>query len=124
MKRTGSLGELSFTWPITAGDIGVGTCPDSELVKAYLQWSEGYAEYWLQMRNGAVLLQMVPGCPNSGAIYLLDSTNRTFYLADFELGDTDLNKHTFERLVAEYGLLDYASNPCLIEVPVREAAMA
>lgn len=124
MKRTGSLGTLSFASPITAGDIGVGTCTDNELVKAYLQWSEGYAEYWLQMRNGAVLLQMVPGCPDSGAIYLLNAANRTFYLADFELGDTNLNKHAFEHLVVEYGLLDFASNPWLIEVPVREAAMA
>ena len=124
MKRTGSLGELSFTWPITAGDIGVGTCSDSELVNAYLQWSEGYAEYWLQMRCGAVLLQMVPDCPNSGAIYVLNSTNRTFYLVDFELGDSNLDKHAFEELVSEYRLLDYASNPRLIEVPVQEVAMA
>jgi hypothetical protein len=124
MKKTGSLGKISFERPVTAADIGVRTGSDSELIRAYLEWAEGYAEYWLQMKNGAVLLQMIPGCPDSGAIYLLNSLNRTFYLIAFEEGDSTLTKKRFEELVSEYRLLDYASYPQLIEAPVQEPGTA
>lgn len=124
MKRTGSLGKITFVRPVTAADIGVRTGSDSELVRAYLDWAEGYAEYWLQMKNGAVLLQMIPGSPESGAIYILNGINRTFYLVVFENGDSTLTKRQFEDLVSEYRLLDYASHPYLIDAPVQEPATA
>jgi hypothetical protein len=124
MKRTGSLGKITFEKPVTSADIGVRTGSDSELVRAYLEWAEGYAEYWLQMKNGAVLLQMIPGSPESGAIYILNGVNRTFYLVVFENGDSTLTKRQFEDLVSEYRLLDYASHPYLIDAPVQEPATA
>ena len=124
MKRTGSLGKISFATLVTADDIGVRTGSDSELVQAYLEWAEGYAEYWIQMKNGAVLLQMIPGSPDSGAIYLLNSLNRTFYLVHFENGDSNLTKKQFEILVGEYGLLDYATCPQLIEARIQKLGTA
>jgi hypothetical protein len=124
MKRTGSLGKISFERPVTDEDIGVRTGSDSELVMAYLDWAEGYAEYWLQMKNGAILLQMIPGSPESGAIYILNGVNRTFYLVAFEHGDSTLTKRQFEDLVSEYRLLDYASHPHLIDAMVQEPATA
>ena len=124
MKTTGSLGDISFKRLVTEADIGVRTGTDSELVRAYLDWSEGYAEYWIQMTNGAVLLQMVPDSPDSGEIYILNSINRTFYLVHFADSNSTFSKKQFEDLVSEYKLLDYASYLHLIEMLVQEPAAA
>ncbi len=121
---TGRLGAISFVRLVTADEIGVQGGSDSQLINAYLDWAEAYAEYWLQMKNGVVLLQMIPDDPASGAIYLLNSLNRTFYLVEFTKGDTNLTRKQFEELVYEYKLLTYASYPQLIETPVQELARA
>lgn len=120
----GSLGSMSFYRLITANEIGVRTGSVTQLINAYLEWSEGFAAHWIQMRNGALLLQMIPDDPESGAIYLLDSANRTFYQVCFEGPDTTLTRRQFEQLVDEYGLILYASNPGLIHAPVREVGAA
>src|SRR5216683_7181497 len=97
----GSLGLMSFSKLCTAAEIGIRTGSITQLINAYLEWSEGFAAYWIQMRNGALLLQMIPDDPASGAIYLLDSSNRTFYQVGFEGPDTTLTRHQFEQIVEE-----------------------
>ncbi len=120
----GSLGLMSFSKLCTAAEIGIRTGSITQLIKAYLEWSEGFAAYWIQMQNGALLLQMVPDEPESGAIYLLDLANRTFYLVSFEGPDDNLTRRQFEQIVEEYGLIRYASNPGLILTPARTAGTA
>jgi hypothetical protein len=124
MKKTGSLGDISFVKLVTEADLGVRTGTDSELVRVYLDWSEGYAEYWLQMRNGAVLLQMVPDSPDSGEIYILNSINRTFYLVHFADSNSNFTKKQFEHLVSEYQLLDFACCLHRLETLVQKVAAA
>jgi hypothetical protein len=120
----GSLGLMSFSKLCTAAEIGIQTGSITQLIKAYLEWSEGFAAYWIQMKNGALLLQMVPENPESGAIYLLDLDSRTFYLVSFEGPDDTLTRRQFEQIVEEYELLRYASNPRLIHAPVQKAGIA
>lgn len=120
----GSLGLMSFSEVATAADIGVRTGSITELVTAYLEFMEAFAAHWIQMTNGALLFQMIPGEPASGAIYVLDSAGRTFYQVVFEDGDNTLTRNQFDGLVREYGLMRYACNPGLIHAAAREAGAA
>jgi hypothetical protein len=125
MPATRNVGKMSFDKLATADELGIPTGSITQMVEMYLDWAEAYAAYWIQMRNGVLLLQMIPGDPASGGIYLLDLATRTFYLVCFEgLDYLELTRSQFERLVKEYGLLRYASNPSLIHVPIAKPATA
>jgi len=68
-----------------------------------------------QMSKGVLLLQAVEGEPASGAIYIYNRDSGEFLMVTFDGGDDDnLTITEFELLVREYGLLEYAACPDLI----------
>jgi hypothetical protein len=67
------------------------------------------------MSKGVLLLQAVEGEPASGAIYIYNRDSGEFLMVTFDDGDDDnLTIAEFELLVREYGLLEYAARPDLI----------
>lgn len=77
-----------------------------------------------QMPKGVLLFQMVANEPASGEIYILDRESGNFYAVTFENAREDLTIPEFEVLVREYGLLEYAVSPRLIQglaSPAHEA---
>lgn len=68
-----------------------------------------------QMSKGVLLFQMVADEPASGAIYILIRDSGEFYAVTFDGPSDNLTITEFESLAQEYGLLEYAACPQLIQ---------
>jgi hypothetical protein len=129
MTESGKAGKMSFGKIATAEKLGIRTGSITHMVEMFLEWgnapgAEAYAAYWIQMRNGVLLLEMTPGNSASGAIYLLDLSNQVFYEVTFEELGATITRSQFCLLLKEYRLIQYASNPRLIHAPIPEPASA
>ena len=129
MPETRSAGKMSFDKINTADKLGIRTGSITQMVEMFVEWGNGpggdsYAAYWIQMRNGVLLLEMTPGNPASGAIYLLDLATQTFYEVSFEELGANLTRRQFHLLAKEYRLIQYASNPSLIHASAANVATA
>jgi hypothetical protein len=111
-----SRGAVSFHPLFTAEDIGLRKQASVEhVIKVFLYVGEATASRWIEMPKGILLLQTIPGRPESGAIYLYDRQQRVFYFISFEEGrDDSLTTSEFEQLVDEYKLLIWTSNPAVL----------
>jgi hypothetical protein len=121
-----SRGPIRFSLLFTAGDIGLSSNASVEhVIKAFLHTGEAIAARWIEMPKGILLLQEVPDQPASGAIYLYDREQRTFFFVDFVDGrDDDLTAPEFDRLVAEYDLVSWAANPQFVPFKAGTVATA
>ena len=71
---------------------------------------------WVQFPAAVLLFLMVPGDPESGAFYVFDRKQKTFYMVDFEdqvYGGYKLAD--YERLVSESHFLRLVEQPWLLE---------
>ena len=111
-----SRGAVSFQPLFTAEDIGLREGASVEhAIKVFLYIGEAVAPRWIEMPKGVLLLQAVPGNPESGAIYLYDRERQIFYFACFDQGrDDSFSVEEFEQLVAEYDLVSRTANPALL----------
>lgn len=69
---------------------------------------------WIEFPLALLVFLLVPGDPASGAVYILDRTQGTWYAADFD--DEQFGGYTllqFEELVRECGFLDVVECPGL-----------
>jgi hypothetical protein len=87
-----------------------------EAVAALLQVAEQpQIVRWIEFPNSVLLFAIVSGNPQSGAIYLLDRKNRTWYAIDFndqEYGG--YNVEQFEALLKECSFLSLVERPGLL----------
>jgi hypothetical protein len=106
-----SLGTMSvdrlFDWHEHAGK-GI-----EQVVAAFVEYSEAVASRWIQTANGVMLLQMVPGDPSSGAIYLYDRRQVCWYMLGFE-GDDQFTAEKFDQVFSEYELFRLVEQPGLL----------
>ncbi len=111
-----SRGELHFHRLFNLHELGLGNSEPfvDRVIREFLKIGEAVAGRWIEMPYGILLLQMVPGSPSSGAIYLYDRKEQVFYMVGFDGPDDNLTVEEFEQLVAEYGLLRYAERPALL----------
>lgn len=89
------------------------------LIRQFLKIGEAVAGRWIEMPNAILLLQMVPGKPDSGAVYFYDRRQQIFYLLCFDGADDNLTLEDFEHLLSEYNLLRYAEQPGLVQSQPR-----
>ena len=69
---------------------------------------------WMEFPNSLLLFLLVPGDPNSGAVYVLDRKSGTWYSVDFE--DEQFGGYSvpqFETLLKECRFLDLVKRPGL-----------
>jgi hypothetical protein len=69
---------------------------------------------WIELPASVLLFLLVPGDPDSGAVYVLDRKTGTWYSVDFE--DEQFGGYTvsqFETLLRECNLLDLIERPGL-----------
>jgi hypothetical protein len=118
-----SRGAVSFEPLFAAEDIGLRKEASVEhAIKVFLYVGEAIASRWIEMPKGVLLLQTIPGRPESGAIYLYDRQQQIFYFVFFEDGrDDSLTTAQFEQLVDEYNLLVWTSNPAVMRGIVNPA---
>ena len=104
-------------------DIGLGN-PEPHVdraIKIFLAIGDAVAARWIQMPKAVLLLQMAPGNPASGAIYVYDRLRRDFYMLSFEGAEDTLTVEDFSQLLPEYNLLQYAEHPGLLRAPFLTA---
>lgn len=111
----GSRGRVYFHKLFSLASLGMkdsGLFVD-RIIREFLKIGEAVAGRWIQMPHGILILQMVPGQADSGAIYLYDRDQQVFYLIGFDGPEDNLTVEEFEQLMAEYGLLRFAEQPSL-----------
>jgi hypothetical protein len=111
-----SRGAIHFKRLFSLRQIGVGNCEPftDRIIRKFLEIGEGVAARWIEMPQGVLLLQMVPGQPDSGAIYLYDREKQVFYMVGFDGPEDNLTVEEFNQLLKEYKLVQYAEQPSLI----------
>jgi len=117
---TGTRGVMSVQAMFSADEMKISN-PEPHVhlvIKEFLKIGEAVAGCWIQMPRGILLLQMVPGNPASGAIYMYDRAQKQFYRVHFEGPDDDLTPLEFEQLLEEYGLVRYLENPEILRTLV------
>lgn len=121
-----SRGSVRFAPLFTTDDLGLSRNAALEhILKVFLTTGEAIAARWVEMPKGILLLQVVPGQPASGAIYLYDRERNTFFFVYFVDGrDDDLTASEFDQLLAEYDLVSWAANPRFLPLQGGEAAIA
>jgi hypothetical protein len=69
---------------------------------------------WIELPNSVLLFLLVPGDPESGALYVLDRKKGTWYSVDFE--DEQFGGYSvaqFENLLKDWKFLDLIERPGL-----------
>lgn len=95
------------------------------VIEEFLKLSDTVAPRRIEMPKGVLFLQMTPGDPNSGGIYLYDREQQDFLWLAFEGEDYDhLSLEDFDRIIAEYDLLAYTEKPRLLQVLYQTAGSA
>ncbi len=119
-----SRGELHFHRLFNLRELGLGNSEPhvGRVIREFLKIGEAVAGRWIEMPHGVLLLQMVPGSPSSGAIYLYDRKQQVFYMLGFDGPDDNLTIQEFEQLVSEYGLLRFAEKPSLLQLSKQPSA--
>jgi hypothetical protein len=122
MDAQRSRGQMYMELMFSAEEIGI-TVPEprpDRALQIFLDVSSGatytaIAPRVSQMPKGVLFCSSVAGRPDSGAIYIYSREWGEFYMVMFTDGrETDLTVPEYEKLVHEYGLLEYAADPNLI----------
>jgi hypothetical protein len=114
----GTRGRLHFHKLFNLASLGLkdsGVHTD-RIIREFLRIGDAVAVRWIQMPRGILILQMAPGRPDTGAMYLYDRHAQTFYILGFDGADDNLTVEQFDALYAEYGLLRYIADPGLVRV--------
>lgn len=112
-----SNGALYFHPLFNVHDLGFGN-PEpfvDRVIREFLKIGDAIAGRWIEMPRAILILQMVPGDPASGAVYLYDRGQHTFYMLCFDGNDDHLTLDDFDHLLSSYGLLRYAEHPSLLQ---------
>ena len=115
-----SRGAIHFRRLFSLGQLAIGNCEPftDRIIRKFLEIGEGVAARWIEMPQGILLLQMAPGQPDSGAIYLYDRQAQVFYMVGFDGSEDNLTVEEFNQLLSEYKLIRYAEQPSLIHTPI------
>ena len=85
-----------------------------QTVQAFLEVGEAIATRWIQTPKGVLLLQMVPGNDQSGAIYLFDRLRDDWYMLSFDICEDQFTTDQFDSIFSEYKLFSYVEQPGLV----------
>ena len=117
MRR--SLGRMSvykmFDWRDRACD------SIQQTVDEFLALGEAIATRWIQTTKGLMVLQMVPGNPSSGAVYIFDRQREDWYMLSFEGCEDQFTSEEFDRIFAEYKLFNYIEQPGFLRAQMHAA---
>jgi hypothetical protein len=118
-----SRGAIHFHRLFSLRQLAIASCEPftDRIIHKFLQVGEAVAARWVEMPQGILLLQMVPGQADSGAIYLYDRKAQVFYMIGFDGPDDNLTVEEFNQLFLEYNLVRYAEQPSLIHSPIAPA---
>jgi hypothetical protein len=107
---------------LSAKDLKMRTDQDiTDIVSRFLVTAEGVVAHWVEYGKGALLFVMAPGDDRSGAFYIYDRKQGSFWL--LELADGvfgGYSRREMRRKIHDFRLLDFAENPARL-VPIRQS---
>jgi hypothetical protein len=102
------LGSLHVDYLMSVGDLGLSAgCNRWEVLRAFLKRAEGRAERLLEESGGFLLLQSVPGRPNTGAIYAYVEHLRAFFWLWFDGRECTLSAEDFQNALRTHHLVKF-----------------
>jgi len=101
------LGSLHVDYIMSVTDLGLAAGSNRwDVLRAFLAVGEARAERLVEENDGFVILQSVPGQPNSGGIYLFAEPLEAFFWLRFDHKEDTLNGDDFQLALRVYHLLD------------------
>jgi hypothetical protein len=101
------LGSLHVDYIMSVTDLGLAARTNRwDVLRAFLAVGEARAERLVEEEDGFLILQSVPGEPNTGGIYLFAEPLQSFFWLRFDLKEDTLNGNDFQIALRVYHLLD------------------
>ena len=101
------LGSLHVDYVMSVTDLGLAARTNRwDVLRAFLAAGEARAERLVEEEDGFLILQSVPGEPNTGGIYLFAEPLQSFFWLRFDLKEDTLNGNDFQIALRVYRLLD------------------
>ena len=99
------LGSLHVDYVMSVTDLGLAAGSNRwDVLRAFLAVGEARAERLVEEENGFLILQSVPGRPNTGGIYLFAENLQAFFWLRFDLKEDILNADDFQLALRVYRL--------------------
>ena len=100
-------------------DMNVRTDADvTEVVSRFVTLAEGVVAHWVEYAKGVLLFIMAPDEDRSGAFYIYDRKQGSFWL--LELADGVFGGYSHREMrkkIRDFRLLDFAENPARLTPP-------
>jgi hypothetical protein len=101
------LGGLHVDYVMSVTDLGLAARTNRwEVLRAFLAAGEARAERLVEEEDGFLILQSVPGEPNTGGVYLFAEPLQSFFWLRFDVKEDTLNGNEFQIALRVYRLLD------------------
>jgi hypothetical protein len=98
---------------LSAKDLKMRTDQDvTDIVSRFLGAAEGVVAHWVEYAKGVLLFVMAPDDDRSGAFYIYDRKQGSFWILDLADGVFGgYSRHEMRRKIRDFRLLDFAENP-------------
>jgi hypothetical protein len=101
------LGSLHVDYVMSVTDLGLTSGSNRwDVLRAFLAVGEARAERLVEDQGGFLVLQSVPGRPNTGGIYLYSEPLQAFFWLRFAEKEDTLNGGDFQLALRVYHLLN------------------
>src|SRR3954470_2520653 len=101
------LGSLHVDYVMSVTDLGLAAGSNRwDVLRAFLAVGEARAERLVEEEDGVLILQSIPGRPNTGGIYLFAEPLQAFFWLRFDHKEDTLNGDDFQFALRVYHLLD------------------
>jgi hypothetical protein len=105
-SKRGLLGSLHVDYLMSVTDLGLMPRANRwEVLAAFLARGEARAERLVEDLDGFVILQSIPGRPNTGAIYVYRESLRAFFWLTFGDREDDLDAQDFQNALRVHRLI-------------------
>jgi hypothetical protein len=123
------LGSLHVDYVMSVTDLGLTPKANRwDALRAFLKRGSARAERLVEESGGFLLLQSIPGRPNTGAIYAYVEHLQAFFWLRFEQKEDALNGEDFQNALRVHHLVKFVSghsqNPYRRRCPNRETLPA
>ena len=104
------LGSLHVDYVMSVTDLGLAPKTNRwDVLRAFLDVGEARAERLVEETGGFLVLQSVPGRPNTGAIYAYVERLQAFFWLRFEQKEDTLNGEDFQNALRVHNLVRFVS---------------
>jgi hypothetical protein len=105
------LGSLHVDYVMSVSDLGLVPGANRwEVLRAFLKRGEGCAERLLEAQDGFLILQSIPGRPNTGAIYIYREQLGAFFWLRFGEREDDLSGEDFQSALRIHRLIRFVTD--------------